>query len=266
MEAGSGRKGLVGIAGAAGALAFFRFDRQLLGLLPGWAGFAQMLGGIHPQLVNTLLAVVDVLAAAGIVALGLAATGRQASLRGAGEGLGISAPIGPALRLVLPAVLPAYVVFAVFYPVDPGVLDFGVLYLAFIGPFAEEVVFRGAGFGLLRRLAGWPFWAAAGVPAVLFGLGHADPLADPSLDSVMTFAITAAGAVVFAWLYERRGYNLWVPVLLHGLLNFAWSLFEVGGGAFAGWLPLAMQVTTVTLAIVLTLRSRPAAGPAVAAR
>lgn len=257
------RRTLAGLAGAVAALAFFWFDRELLALLPGWPGFAQMLRGIHPQLMNSLLAVVDVLAAAGIAALCFAATGRQAPLRRVCDDLGLGAPIRPALRLVVLAVLPAYVVFAVFYPLNPGILDLGVVYLAFVGPFAEEVVFRAAGFGLLRRLAGWPFWVAAGLPAILFALGHANPLGEPSFDSVMTFAVTGAGAIVFSWLYERWHFNLWIPVLLHSLLNLAWSLFRVGDGAFAGWLPLAMQVTTITLAIVLTLRRRPATGPAV---
>ncbi len=244
-------------AAAALALLFPWAVRPLLLLLPGWQPLSGVLRGIDPLAPNAVDAVVEAILAWLLVfaVLRLAregADGREGPL----AWLGLTVSPLPALRVIGLSVLPAYLVFALTLPFDRDVLRLGVLYLAVIGPFAEEVVFRGVAFGLLRRAARWPFWAAAGMPAVVFGLGHANPFhTAASLDEIMTFAITATGAVIFGWLYERWRFNLWVPVLLHALMNLAWNLFPVGNGAFAGWLPLVMQVTTVTLAIVLTIRA-----------
>lgn len=243
------------VGAAALALLLPWMDRPLLGLLPGWQPLMRAFRGFDPLAPNTAEAVVEVLLSWLLVAAVLRLA-YENPRKGGFAWLGLTSSLLPALRVIGAAVMPAYVVFALTQPVNRAVLGFDVLYLAFIGPFAEEVVFRGAAFGLLRRLARWPFWAAAGVPAAVFGLGHANPFQLPlSLDAVMTFLITATGAIVFSWLYERWRFNLWVPFFLHAFLNFAWSLFRVGDGAFAGWLPLVMQVTTVTLAILLTIRA-----------
>lgn len=229
----------------------------VVSLLPGWRRSMEALRGLDPLAPHAVLAAIEVLLAwlLVFVVLRLAPEGTE-ERRGPLAWLGLTASPLPALRVIGLAVLPAYLVFALTQPLNRAVVGFGVLYLAFIGPFAEEVVFRGVAFGLLRRVAGWPFWAAAGMPAVVFGLGHANPFhGAPSLDEIMTFAITATGAVIFAWLYERWRFDLWVPFLLHALMNLAWSLFRVGDGAFAGWLPLVMQVTTVTLAILLSIHA-----------
>ena len=251
------RARIVVMAAAALALLLPWVARPLLGLVPGWRRSMEALRGFDPLAPNAVLAAIEVLLAwlLVFVVLRLAPEGTEGR-RGPLAWLGLTASPLPALRVIGLAVLPAYLVFALTQPLNRAVVGFGVLYLAFIGPFAEEVVFRGVAFGLLRRVAGWPFWAAAGMPAVVFGLGHANPFhGAPSLDEIMTFAITATGAVIFAWLYERWRFDLWVPFLLHALMNLAWSLFRVGDGAFAGWLPLVMQVTTVTLAILLSIHA-----------
>ncbi len=237
-------------------LAFFQFDRTLLFLLPGWGGLVDLLRSIEPFLVHTLLAIVDTLFAFLCVELALRSPKREGRHPGALGWLGLdTSRLGAAVRLAAASLTPAYLLFALTQPADPGVASYAVVYLAFIGPFAEEVVFRAVGFGALRRLVGFPFWLAAGLPAILFGLGHANPFTlSPSFGEIMTFAITASGAVILSWLYERWNFNLWVPFLLHAFLNLAWSLFRVGDGAFAGWLPLAAQITSLTLAILLTLR------------
>ncbi len=253
------RTGLA-VAVAACALALFDWDDAALTLLPGWTALKAVLRPVEPFLINTVLVLLDVLLVMLLVGAALRLADREGRPPGIPAWFGLTASPLPAIRLVGLAVTPAYLAFALTQPVNADVASYAVAYLAFIGPFAEEVIYRGAAFGLLRRLAGWPFWLAAGLPAVFFGLGHANPFtASPSMDAIMTFAITFTGAIMFSWLYERWQFNLWVPILLHAFLNFAWSLFQVGDGAFAGWLPLAAQVTTVGLAIVLTIRWRHAA-------
>ncbi len=250
------RRLVASLVAVAASLAFFQWDRRLLALVPGWAELMSALHAIMPFLGNTLLVTIDMLFSLLCAAVVLRIGDQERSGPDMLRWLGLATSPLPALRVIGLAVLPAYLVFALTQPLNLDFARFSVLYLAFIGPFAEEVVFRGVAFGLLRRVAHWPFWAAAALPAVVFGLGHANPFhAAPSLKEIMTFVITATGAVLFSWLYERWRFDLWVPVLLHALMNFAWSLFRVGDGAFAGWLPLAMQVTTVALAILLTIRA-----------
>lgn len=147
-------------------------------------------------------------------------------------------------------VLPLYLVFATTFSVAEFV-PLEALYLAFVSPFAEELAFRGFAFGLLRKVAGWGFWPAALVPAAFFGWGHVDQASDPT-GIVMTLALTGVGALLFAWLFEKWG-GLWVPLGLHISMNFAWTLFAVGDGAYAGTLPTIMQVTTILTAILITV-------------
>ncbi len=230
---------------------------RLLEMLPGWEAWSGVLRRIDPRAPNAVDALLQILLAclSVFVMLHLARDDEAVARRGTLDWLGLARSPVAALRLVATALIPLYLVFAVTQPLARDIASAGVLYLAFIGPLAEEIVFRGVAFGLLRRMAGWPFWIAALLPAIVFGLGHANPfVAAPTIDDIMTFTITASGAFIFSWLYERWHFNLWVPVFLHALMNFAWSLFRVGEGAFAGWLPTAMQVTSVTLAIFLTLR------------
>ncbi len=241
------------------ALLFFALDRRILSLVPGWGVLADALRAANPFLVATLLVLIDSLFAMLCVLLALQSDERVRARETGADGiwrwLGLASSPLPALRLAVLALIPGYLVFALTRPLNGDMAGYGVIYLAFLGPFAEELVYRGVAFGLLRRVAGWPFWAAALLPAAAFGLGHANPFGGtPSLDAAMTFLVTASGAIVFSWLYERWRFDLWVPVFLHAFMNLAWSLFRVGDGAFAGWLPLGVQIASVTLAILLTLR------------
>jgi membrane protease YdiL (CAAX protease family) len=76
-----------------------------------------------------------------------------------------------------------------------------------VAPLTEETFFRGFLFAGLRQA--YPFWTAAGISGLLFGLIHFMPLALPPL--------TLYG-IIFAWLRERTG-SLWPGILMHMLVN-----------------------------------------------
>ncbi|MCF8094899.1 MAG: CPBP family intramembrane metalloprotease [Desulfobacteraceae bacterium] len=83
-----------------------------------------------------------------------------------------------------------------------------------VSPFAEELVFRGVIFGLLRR---WGAFAAVAGSALLFALAH-NKSGLPVTQTV--------GGLVFALSYEKEK-NLLVPVVIHisgNLALFAISL------------------------------------------
>ena len=127
-----------------------------------------------------------------------------------------------------------------------------VLFLAFISPLSEEVVFRGFAFGQIRRHANWGFWQASIIPAVVFGLGHLGINQDLG-QSVGVFLVTGVGGILFAWIYEKWDYNLWAPFWIHCLMNLNWNVFDVGNSAFAGWFPTTLQVIVILAAIILTV-------------
>lgn len=150
------------------------------------------------------------------------------------------------------AALPLWAVFAATMPLASGIDPWAVAYLAGLSPLAEEVLFRAFAFGQLRRRLGWGFWWAALVPALVFGLVHLRPGQGPGRMAGI-FLITAAGALLFSFVYERWGWDLWAAWGLHAVMNLAWNLFQVGDSAFAGWLPTAMQAVTAGTAVALTL-------------
>jgi membrane protease YdiL (CAAX protease family) len=161
-----------------------------------------------------------------------------------------------------------------------------------IGPFAEELLFRGFLFGLLWRGAGWSIAASILASSLLFGLAHV-PNADfdllimlrgPGPDGYVTSggvvvqlvsgttrwwqhvsyrgpAILAtalplvAGGAVLAWIAYRWG-SLWPAVALHACMNLWWDATRGEHTVPAPGLDLMSiaQLTSVALAIGLTLR------------
>ncbi len=105
------------------------------------------------------------------------------------------APVNPQFSLVAPA----------------GFSWFGLIgMLLVVGlfiPFAEELLFRGALYGWLRRRLGVP--AAALLSALLFSGVHRIVWLIPAL---------AVVGVILALVYERSG-SLWPAVLVHALFN-----------------------------------------------
>jgi uncharacterized protein len=96
----------------------------------------------------------------------------------------------------------------------------------FAGCF-EELLFRGFLFGLLFRKCGWGFIPASILGALVFGIGHLYQGNSP-IESLGVFTVTAMGAIWFAWLYIEWNNNLWIPIFMHTLMNFSWTVFDIG--------------------------------------
>jgi len=87
--------------------------------------------------------------------------------------------------------------------------------LLFVAPF-EELVFRGAAQGLLRRAFG-PAVAVA-IASALFGAVHLIALIGGGAGQLAYVVVAALLGVVLGGIYERTG-NLVVPIVVHGLYN-----------------------------------------------
>jgi membrane protease YdiL (CAAX protease family) len=123
--------------------------------------------------------------------------------------------------------------------------------------FVEEVFFRGFVFGLLRWGAGWSLANSLLAIALLFGGFHVPGaiLGGNADQAIGAAAITGAGGAWFAWLYERWGRSLWVPIAAHGGMNLWWVLYQAGataadGEAGATW----GRIGAITIVTVATIR------------
>ncbi len=113
-----------------------------------------------------------------------------------------------------------------------------------LGPFAEELLFRGFLFGLLWRAARWPAPAAVVASALLFGFAHE-----------INVLPMAAGGAVLAWIAYRWN-SLWPAIGLHAGMNLCWDLLRVEH-ARPSMVPDLMSVAqalSVVMAVGLTLR------------
>lgn len=92
-----------------------------------------------------------------------------------------------------------------------------------LGPFAEEVLFRGFLFRRLHFVAGWQPNRAIAASAALFGLAHLGTPGTTAADVL----ILAAGGWMFAWICYRWN-SLWPPIGLHSFINLWWVLSDAG--------------------------------------
>ena len=170
--------------------------------------------------------------------------------------LGFAENPATALVFAIIATMPLWVPLLAFSHVAPNLDATDLLMGSGYFPLSEELFCRAFAFGLLYRVAGIGFWPSAVLSSVPFALGHLYQAHDMG-SAAATLAITFLGALLLCWLYLRWNWNIWVPFALHALMNLWWSVFNVGEGAFAGWLPTAMQLGSAAAAIVLTLVWQP---------
>lgn len=102
-------------------------------------------------------------------------------------------------------------------PVSPElVLALAVVSVVFVGP-AEELLFRGAVYGTLRR--GFGPLPANVIASALFVIAHLGALG-VGLAGLAPLAIVAVGSLLFGYAYERAG-TLVVPVAMHAAYDAA---------------------------------------------
>lgn len=88
-----------------------------------------------------------------------------------------------------------------------GVLPLAIVVIVLVGPFTEELFYRGFAFsGLASR---WGFWPAAVGSAGLFAASHLE---------IGLLGPTFIAGMAFAWVYKRTG-SLWPSVLAHSMQN-----------------------------------------------
>ena len=117
---------------------------------------------------------------------------------------------------------------------------------------SEELLFRSLLFGLLLRHAKWHFLPAAGLCAVFFGAAHLYQ-SGSAMSALMIFGITFIGSTWFSWLFLRWRFNLWVPIMMHLLMNAWWSVFSVDTSAMGDISANLLRLATIVLSVILTI-------------
>lgn len=193
--------------------------------------------GLAEGLLKILLWVVPAVAAVMIV--------DRVSLHDSWRALGLDSDFG-GYRFGLLATLPMaiIVVFFALGRLDSDELVGSVL----LGPFAEEVLFRGF---LLRRLlldAGWRPLSAIGASAALFGLAH---VGTPGA-GVFDLILLAAGGLAFAWICFKWD-SLWPAIGLHSFINFWWVLSDSAPQSSARLVSIG-HLLSIATALLITRR------------
>lgn len=167
--------------------------------------------------------------------------------------LGLNKGFGEGLWMALLITSPMLIGYAVCsgFTVDISASNF--FYGSLSAPFFEELFFRAFLFGLLYRYAGWGMVAATVLDAFVFGIIHVSQ-GDDFVSSASVFAVTAAGAVWFSWLYKEWNWNLWLVIFLHAFMNFYWMAFNMADNAAGGLWANVFRVTTIAISIVWTIR------------
>lgn len=111
-----------------------------------------------------------------------------------------------------------------------------ILELLFIAPILEEIIFRGAFFGISRRFMG--FWPSAIMNTAIFAFMH---YSNP-LNMVLTIFLTLASTA----LYEKTGY-LRYGMILHALINWSGPILGMTGIE----LPLPATAALLVLSVAL---------------
>jgi membrane protease YdiL (CAAX protease family) len=133
-----------------------------------------------------------------------------------------------------------------------------------VGPFAEEVLFRGLLFRqLLRRGGRSVIWSMA-VSALLFGSAHLTLFVGfrhgrfsyfyfPWLDPYNEFAVTMLAGMLLAWIVYRWN-SLWPAIGVHAALNLSWQLMQ--DSVDVTWFTATMmRLASITIALYVTWRA-----------
>jgi len=196
-----------------------------VGLLAGGASPGAGSGGVDAVVVASLAATEVGYGATAVVYLLRRTSGVRATLgwpSPAALASGVVAALalvaaGQALLTLVPGVGVDELVAGTGGPVSPALLlGLAVVSVVFVGP-AEELLFRGAVYGTLRR--GFGPAGANLLSSGLFVVAHAGSIG-AGLVGLVPLVIVLVGSLSFGYAYERTG-TLLVPVAMHAVYDAA---------------------------------------------
>lgn len=135
-----------------------------------------------------------------------------------------------------------------------------IMYTAISPGLTEEIFYRAFLFGLLVQVVHWRMWTAAVVSGLIFGLAHIDITPDEGETILGQFGfwigMIGLGGVMYAWLYARSGWNLWVVIALHAGMNLWWDMFDLIATPLGGLGATGARILCVGLAVLFVMHYR----------
>ena len=175
--------------------------------------------------------------------------------------LGLAANPLPGVALGLLTLVPLLALWT--YTRQPPPSAEAIVGTSLIGPFAEEVLFRGLLFRQLIRRGGRRVTPSVIASAFVFGFAHLTlytgflqgdfsyvPGRPPLINE---FGVTMLGGVLLAWIVHRWD-SLWPAIGVHSALNLSWQLTH-GGTDVTSFATTMMRLASVTIALYVTWRS-----------
>ena len=197
------------------------------------------------------------------------------SLHNTWRSLGLGSHPASGLAFGLLATIPMVFAapFGPIHPIAAGALIGSVM----LGPFAEEVLFRGFLYTQLVRRAGWRVPTAIAISAVVFAVAHLGDIDMEIAGRLLRFGLgfeetmlpntlvrigagilmLAPGGALFAWILHRSG-SLWPAIGLHAFLNLWWMVAHGEESRVGLSLDVSgiAQVASIALALALALTVR----------
>ena len=136
---------------------------------------------------------------------------------------------------------------------DVPFFDFEMIHLGLTAPFAEELLFRGVLVLAIVRLVGTRFWTAAVVGALLFGAMHLQWTVEGVRGGWPIVLVTGAGGVWYAWLARQWSRNLFVPIIVHMLMNLAAPWYGGTENAMGDPFFETGRAATIALGTIMTI-------------
>ena len=166
--------------------------------------------------------------------------------------LGLNGNFLTGFLLAVMFTLPMFIGGFVFFPVNYKISYPEIIRLTICAGLFEELYFRGFLFGQLFKYSKLGFIPSVILGAILFAAGHLYQSTEFSV-IVGIFLTTFMGAILFAWLYVEWNYNLWVPIMMHSLMNLSWAIFSVSENALGGVTSNVFRGLTIAIAIIATI-------------
>lgn len=168
------------------------------------------------------------------------------------KNLGLDQSIIKGFLFAILCTLPMFIGFSIFFELNRDITLNTVLIGVVSAGLFEELYYRGFLFGLPFRKTKLGFIFSVLFGALYFGSLHL--YQSTELNELFgIFLITFLGGILFAWVYAEWNFNIWVPIFLHMLMNFAWELFSVSNNALGGIYSNIFRFLTIALIISLTL-------------
>lgn len=168
------------------------------------------------------------------------------------DSIGFNQSIGIGFLFSLLCTLPMLVGYWIFFEYNSEFSLNSFLITVIAAALFEELYFRGFLFGQIYRYTNWGFLPSVLIGAIIFGLVHI--YQGKELNEIIgIFLITFLGGILYAWVFVEWGYNLWIPIFLHLLMNLFWGLFSAGDTALGDLYSNLFRIITIALIIVLTI-------------